>query len=102
MSTSVLLRAAIATAGFVISSTPLAFAAAPHDGTSEPAVATSVPVYAQNCRYKPLPGSHIKVQVCTSKEGAEYRMDRRARTIAVVIQGMPVSDPVPAPLPQVQ
>lgn len=101
MSTSVL-RAAIATAGFVISSTSLAFAAAPGNGTSEPTVATSIPVDAQSCRYKPLPGSHIKVQVCTSKEGAEYRMDRRARTIAVVIQGMPAGDPVPAPLPQVQ
>jgi hypothetical protein len=100
-----LLRSVIATFGLVILTASVALAAQPADGTGEPAVAmlsSSVPGEAQNCRYKPLPGSHIKVQVCTSREGVQYRMDRRARTIAVVIPGMPLSAPVAAPLPQVQ
>ena len=110
MSNLDLLRTAIATIGLFTLSTSVGLAALP-EGTAEPAVTTltptdspSAPVEAQNCRYKPLPGSHIKVQVCTSREGLQYRMDRRARTIAVVIPGMPVSvsAPVAAPLPQVQ
>jgi hypothetical protein len=88
--------------------TPVALAAPPADATTEPAVATQIPedspsepAEPQNCRYKPLPGSHIKVHVCTSRDGVEYRMDRRARTNAVVIAG-PFGEPVAAPLPQVQ
>jgi hypothetical protein len=65
----------------------------------------SVSFDPQSCRYEPLSGSHIKVKVCTAKDGAEYRMDRRARTNAVVFVYQPVGPPalaVPAPLPQVQ
>jgi hypothetical protein len=111
MSNLGLLRPAIATIGLFTLTASVGLAAPPADGTAEPTVTTltptdspSVPGEAQNCRYKPLPGSHIKVQVCTSREGLQYRMDRRARTIAVVIPGMPVSvsAPVAAPLPQVQ
>ena len=108
MSSSHLLRAAIATLGVFVSTAPLARAQASADGTAPPTVTTqtsedsvSTPFDAQRCRYKPLPGSHIKVHVCTSREGIEYRMDRRARTNAVVIGG-PVGEPVAAPLPQVQ
>jgi hypothetical protein len=88
--------------------TPVALAAPPADATTEPNVATQIPddspsvlVEAQSCRYKPLPGSHIKVHVCTSRDGVEYRMDRRARTNAVVMAA-PLGEPVAAPLPQVQ
>jgi hypothetical protein len=111
MSSSHLLRTAIATFGLFVVTTPLALAQTSTDGIAEPTVTTrtaaeqesrSVPVEAQNCRYKPLPGSHIKVHVCTSREGVEYRMDRRARTNAVVIAGLFASAPIAAPLPQVQ
>jgi hypothetical protein len=109
MAISGLLRAAIGTLGLFVLTAPVALVAPPADATAEPTVATQastdsslVPDEAQNCRYKPLPGSHIKVHVCTSREGVEYRMDRRARTNAVVISGIPDSAPVAAPLPQVQ
>lgn len=109
MPISGLLRTAIGTFGLFLVITPVALAAPPANGTGEPAVASqtptdspSVPVEAQSCRYKPLSGSHIKVQVCTAKDGAEYRMDRRARTVAVTISGMFASAPITAPLPQVQ
>ena len=98
MSISGLLRTAAC--GLFILSAAAASAAPPADVTVEPAVATQAP--AQNCRYEPLPGSHIKIPVCTSRDGVEYRMDRRARTIAVLIPGLPASAPTPAPLPQVQ
>jgi hypothetical protein len=65
----------------------------------------AVSIEPQRCRNKPLSGSHIKVQVCTAKDGAEYRMDRRARTIATVFFSSLVGPPavaVAAPLPQVQ
>jgi len=65
----------------------------------------SVSIDPQSCRYKLLSGSHIKVQVCTAKDGAEYRMDRKARTIATHFVYSMVGPPavaVPAPLPQVQ
>ena len=109
MSNLDLLRPVIATVGLFILTASVGLAAPPADGSGEPSVTSvtptdspSAPVEAQSCRYKPLPGSHIRVQVCTSRDGLQYRMDRRARTIAVVIPGMPVSAPVAAPLPQVQ
>jgi hypothetical protein len=108
MSASAGLCAAIGTLVFFGLITPVALAAPPAVATTERTVATpvpedspSVPFEAQNCRYKPLPGSHIKVHVCTSREGVEYRMDRRARTNAVVIAAS-LGEPVAAPLPQVQ
>ena len=108
MSISGLLRAAIVSSGSLVLTAPVALAAPPADTSVEPAVATQTPtdlpsasIEVQNCRYKPLSGSHIKVQVCTSKDGAEYRMDRRARTNAVVVVGTGAA-PITAPLPQVQ
>ena len=109
MALSSLLRAAITTCGLFALNTTVALAQAPAGMTAEPTFAVQTPADSslpsgewQSCRYKPLSGSHIKVQVCTAKDGLEYRMDRRARTIAVVISGIPVSAPVAAPLPQVQ
>ena len=109
MTISSLLRTAITTCGFLALNATVALAEAPARVTAEPTHAVQTPADSslpssewQSCRYKPLSGSHIKVQVCTAKDGLEYRMDRRARTIAVVISGIPVSAPVPAPLPQVQ
>jgi len=103
-----LLRTAIGTLGLVLLTTPVALAAGPADRAAGRAVATQTPsdssvlVDAQSCRYKPLSGSRIKVQVCTARDGVEYRMDRRARTIAVTIIGLFASAPITAPLPQVQ
>jgi hypothetical protein len=109
MPTPRLCRAALGAFSFFVLITPVAPAAPPANGTAEPTVTTqtpldspSVPVDAQSCRYKPLPGSHIKVQVCTTRERALYRMDRRARTIAVDSSGGFFGAAVPAPLPQVQ
>jgi hypothetical protein len=109
MCVSRLLRAAIGTLGLVLFTTPVALAAGPADAAAGRAVATQTPsdspsvlVDVQSCRYKPLSGSRIKVQVCTARDGVEYRMDRRARTIAVTIIGLFASAPVTAPLPQVQ
>jgi hypothetical protein len=108
MGVSDVLRSAIGIVGVFVLSTPLALAVPPTDGTAEPTATThtviqqdssSEPADAQRCRYKPLPGSHIKVHVCTSP--VEYRMDRKARTIAVVIPGSG-GVPIAAPLPQVQ
>ena len=103
------LRTAIGTLGLVLFTTQVALAAGPVDGAAGRAVATQTPsdspsmlVDAQSCRYKPLSGSRIKVQVCTARDGVEYRMDRRARTNAVTIVGLFVSAPITAPLPQVQ
>ena len=78
-----LARTAIAACGlFGLNAVALAEAQA---GTpAGPTVAVQTPADGRtNCRYKPLAGSHIKVQVCTAKDGAEYRMDRTARTNAV-------------------
>ena len=104
-----LVRTAVGAVSFFVLIAPVALAAPPANGTAEPTVTAqtpldspSVPADAQSCRYKPLPGSHIKVQVCTTREGDEYRMDRRARTIAVHSGGGFFGAAVPAPLPQVQ
>jgi hypothetical protein len=109
MSISRLLPTAVGTYGLLLFTTPVALAAPPAGGMDERAVATQTPtdsssvlVDAQSCRYKPLSGSRIKVQVCTARDGVEYRMDRRARTIAVTISGLFASAPITAPLPQVQ
>ena len=111
MCISGVLRSAIGTVGFFVLSTPLALAAPPADGTAEPTATTQTATQQdsssertdeQRCRYKPLPGSHIKVHVCTSPGGVEYRMDRKARTIAVVIPGSGNGTVIAAPLPQVQ
>jgi hypothetical protein len=108
MTISGLLRTVIGTCGLFVLTWWVGGGAPPPDDRVEPAVAIqtaadflSPPIEAPNCRYKPLSGSHIKVQVCTSKDGAEYRMDRRARTNAVVVVGTGAA-PIAAPLPQVQ
>lgn len=100
-----LLRAAITACG-LIGLSAVALAEAPAGTTAAPAITVQTPAEEwTNCRYKPLAGSHIKVQVCTAKDGAEYRMDRKARTNAVHFFSSLVGPPalaVPIPLPQVQ
>ena len=102
-----LLRAAITACG-LFGLSAVALAEAPAGTTAAPTIAAQTPAQEwTNCRYKPLAGSHIKVQVCTAKDGAEYRMDRTARTNAVhhvyvpFLAGPPVVITT-APLPQVQ
>ena len=111
MSNSGLLRTAIGSFGLFVVTMPVTLAAPPADAGTEPTVTTltlaaspSESFDAQSCRYKHLPGSHIKIHVCTANDGTEYRMDRRARTNAVVIPGGTAQGAVvvPAPLPQVQ
>lgn len=108
MSSRDLVRKAIGIFGVFVLSSPLALAAPPAGVAAAPTVAaqptthsSSMPDGEYDCRYKPLPGSRIKVHVCTSRDGAEYRMDRRVRTIAAVVPGSG-SAPIAAPLPQVQ
>jgi len=91
-SDSGVLRSAIRVFGAVASTSPLALAAPPANVPARPTVAAQRPAYSSSmsdgrhgCRYKPLPGSRIKVHVCALQDGAEYRMDRRVRTIAAVI-----------------
>ena len=105
MPISGLLRTAITACG-LFGLNAVALAEAPAGFPAEPTIAVQTPTGEwTNCRYKPLSGSHIKVRVCTAKDGAEYRMDRTARTVAVHFFAALVGPPaaaVPAPLPQVQ
>jgi hypothetical protein len=99
-----LLRAAITACGLLGFSAVASAEAA--EGTSAPTIAAQIRADEwTNCRYKPLAGSHIKVQVCTGRDRLDYRMDRQARTIAVHFFPALVGPPavaVPVPLPQVQ
>ena len=109
MCTNSVLRTAIMALGVFSSTTPIALAEPPADG--EPTVNSQAPteltqqVDERTCPYKALPGSHIKVRVCTREQRGMYRLDVRMRTNEPAAIGSALASggyAIPAPLPQVQ
>lgn len=104
------LRTAITALGLLSFTTPIALAETPVGG--EPTVNRQAPtelttqrVDERRCPYKALPGSHIKVRVCTREQRGMYRLDLRMRTNEPAAIGSAVASggyAIPAPLPQVQ